>query len=636
MRKKQFKTESKKMLDMMINSIYTHDEIFLRELISNASDAIDKRSYRALTDESIRLPNGAYEIRLAADAGARTLTVSDNGCGMTAEELEQNLGTIARSGSLDFKRATAEDATAADLIGQFGVGFYAAFMVSDRVTVVTRAVGEETGHRWVSEGAEGYSIEECGRDEPGTTVELHLKADTDDAQYARFLESYTLRGLVKKYSDYIRWPIRMEVSRHKLKEGTGVEGKEPEYEDVVEDETFNSMVPLWHRSPREVKPEEYDAFYRDMFYDYEGAARVLHSHVEGTVEYEMLLFIPKHAPFDYYTRDHEKGLRLYSNGVMIMEKCADLLPDYFSFVRGLVDSGDFTLNISREVLQHDAQLKLIAKTVEKKIKNDLAKMMEEDRSAYEAFFKEFGLQLKFGVYADFGAHRELLQDLLLFGTASGKTVSLKEYVSAMPEGQKNIYYACGESRDAAAMLPQTAAVQAKGWDVLLLTDDVDEFALQVLQQYDEKPFADVCGENLDLSTEEEKAALRQKNEDEKELLDFLRETLAGEVSAVRFTNTLGEHPVCLSNEGSLSPGMQRILQKMPGAGDIPKAQLALEINMNHPIAETLQKAYAEDREAAVRDIKILYAQARLISGLTVEDPTGLARLVCSLMTGEAE
>ncbi len=635
MRKKQFKTESKKMLDMMINSIYTHDEIFLRELISNASDAIDKRSYRGLTDESARLPKEAYEIRLSTDEQARTLTVSDNGIGMTGEELEQNLGTIARSGSMEFKRQTAEDASAAELIGQFGVGFYAAFMVSDRVTVTSRAVGEETGHRWTSEGAEGYSIEDCDVPEAGTSVTLHLKEDTDDARYSRFLESYTLRSLVKKYSDYIRWPIRMEVVKHKLKEGTGAEGKEPEYEDVTELETFNSMVPLWHRSPKEVKPEEYDAFYRENFYDYDGAARVLHSHVEGTVEYEMLLFVPKHAPFNYYTREHEKGLRLYSNGVMIMEKCADLLPDYFSFVRGLVDSSDFTLNISREVLQHDGQLKLIARTVEKKIKNNLAEMMQKDREAYEGFFKEFGLQLKFGVYSDYGTHREVLQDLLLYPAASGKMVSLKEYVDAMPADQKCIYYACGESREAAAMLPQTAAVRAKGYDVLLCADDVDEFALQVLRDFEEKPFTNVCSENLDLATEEEKKALEEKNESEKDLLKFLAETLGDEVSAVRFTNTLGEYPVCLANEGGLSAGMQRILEKMPGAGEgAPKAQLVLEINMSHPVAETLKTEFASDKDAAARDIRILYAQARLISGLPVNDPAELSRLVCSLMTGK--
>ena len=635
MRKKQFKTESKKMLDMMINSIYTHDEIFLRELISNASDAIDKRSFRALTDEAARLPQGEeYEITVAADKDARTLTITDNGCGMTADELEQNLGTIARSGSLAFKQENAEHQSAADIIGQFGVGFYSAFMVSSRVTVESRAVDAESASLWQSEGADGYSIGEGTLEKTGTRITLYLKDDTENEHYGRFLESYVIRQLVKKYSDYIHWPIRMQVEKHKVKEGTGTDGNSPEYEDVVETETFNSMVPIWHKNPHDVTQEEYASFYREKFFDFEPPARVIHSRVEGAVTYETLLFLPNHPPFDYYSKDFEKGLSLYSNGVMIMEKCSDLLPDYFSFVRGLVDSSDFTLNLSRETLQHDHQLRLIAKTLEKKIKNELSKMMSSEREAYEKFFDAFGIQLKYGVYAEYGAHRDVLEDLLLFrSTNEKKYTSLKEYVARMPESQKDIYYACGESVDACAMLPQTAAVVKKGCEVLLLTDDVDEFALKVLASYDDKRFVNVCAEELDLSTEEEKTALKEENEKEKEMLGFLKESIGNDVSAMRFTNTLEEHPVCLSSEGGLSAEMEKVLKKMPGAaGEVPKAALVLEINMKHPVCGALKKAYAENREEAARCAKILYAQARLISGLGVADPTELSRLVCELMT----
>jgi molecular chaperone HtpG len=634
MRKKQFKTESKKMLDMMIHSIYTHDEIFLRELISNASDAIDKRSFRALTDESARLADGEeYQIHISTDSDARTLTITDNGCGMTEQELEENLGTIARSGSLDFKRENAENESAAELIGQFGVGFYAAFMVSDNVTVKSRAIGEETGHIWQSEGTNGYSIGECDVPAIGSEITLHIKDDTESDHYGRFLESYVIRQLVKKYSDYIRYPIRMEVEKHKPKEGTGSDEKAPEYETVIETETFNSMTPIWHRNPHDVSEEEYNTFYREKFFGFDTPARVIHSHVEGTVEYETLLYIPEQPPFDYYSKDFEKGLQLYSNGVMIMEKCPDLLPDYFGFVRGLVDSSDFTLNISRETLQHDHQLRLIAKTLEKKIKNELAKMMASDRERYEKFYKSFGLSLKYGVYSEYGAHRDVLEDLLLFySTNEKKYVSLKEYVARMPESQKDIYYACGDSVDACAMLPQTAAVTEKGYEVLLLTDDVDEFALKVLAQYDDKKFTNVCAEGLDIATEEEKEAVTAENEKEKELLDFLKESIGDDVSAVRFTNALHEHPVCLSSEGGLSAEMEKVLKKMPGSeGNVPKAALVLEINMDHPVAAALKKAYAENHDEAARCAKILYAQARLISGLGVADPTEFSRLVCEMM-----
>jgi molecular chaperone HtpG len=634
--KKQFKTESKKMLEMMINSIYTHKEIFLRELISNASDAIDKRYFRSLTDTSVGLDRSQYEITIEHNKDARTLTITDNGCGMTSDELENNLGTIAQSGSFNFKQENGK-AQDIDIIGQFGVGFYSAFMVSDKIVVRSHAIGSDTAYEWESEGVEGFTINPCDYAPIGTQVVLQIKEDNENESYSDFIEEYKLRELVKKYSNYIHYPIKMEVEKRKLKEdpeNKDDKDKKPEYETYTEIETLNSMVPLWHKNPSEIKPEEYNSFYTEKFYDYEAPAKVIHFHTDGIISYEALLFIPKKAPYNYYSKTYEKGLQLYSSGVMIMDKCADLLPDYFSFVKGLVDSPDFTLNISRETLQHDHQLKTIAKHLEKKIKGELEKLMEDDREAYEAFYKEFGLQLKYGLYSGYGMNKDVLQDLLMFKSSNEKKfVSLKEYIGRMPEGQKDIYYACAETPDAADMLPQTEAVKSKGYEVLYFTEDVDEFAIQMLREYESKKFVNVCDENLDISSDEEKAALKEQNESGKDLLTFVKESIGDKVSSVRFTNTLKDHPVCLSSEGGISTEMEKILSKMPDAesNDKPKAETVLEINMNHPVAATLKSLYETDKDKVAEYSKILYAQARLICGLPIENPTELSNLVCNLM-----
>lgn len=626
MRTKQFKAESKKLLDLMINSIYTHKEIFLRELISNASDAVDKLNFRSLTDQNVGMSHGDFEIRITPDKENRTLTISDNGIGMTKEELEANLGTIAKSGSLAFKQENA-DAKDIDVIGQFGVGFYSAFMVSDCVTVESRAYGENEAYRWQSKGVEGYTVEECDKPDVGTTITLHIKDDTDEEKYSQFLEEYTIKTIVKKYSDYVRYPIRMTVEKRRLKEGT-----EDEYESVKEDETLNSMIPLWKKNKKEIKPEEYEAFYKDKFMDYEKPLKVIHYKTEGQATYDALLFIPSHAPFDYYTKEYEKGLQLYSKGVLIMDKCKDLLPDHFSFVKGLVDSEDLSLNISREVLQHDHQLKLIAKTIEKKIDSELKKMLETDREAYEKFFKAFGMQIKFGVYSDYGIHKDSLKDLLLFYSSSEKKpVTLKEYVSRMKDGQKDIYYAAGETTDKIDMLPQVDSVKDKGYEILYLTDYVDEFALRALSEYDGKTFVNVCTEDVDLGTEEEKEALKKENEDNADMLKEMKEALGENVHEVRFTDKLKDHPVCLSSEGAISLEMQKVLNAMPDGKDA-KATVVLEINANHPIAEKLKSLYKDNKDSLCDYAKILYAQARLIGGMSVDDPVELSNLVCNLMT----
>lgn len=626
MRTKQFKAESKKLLDLMINSIYTHKEIFLRELISNASDAVDKLYFRSLTDQNVRMSHGDFEIRITPDKENRTLTISDNGIGMTKEELEANLGTIAKSGSLAFKQENA-DAKDIDVIGQFGVGFYSAFMVSDCVTVESRAYGESEAYRWQSKGVEGYTVEECDKSDVGTTITLHIKDDTDEEKYSQFLEEYTIKTIVKKYSDYVRYPIKMTVEKRRLKEGT-----EDEYETVKEDETLNSMIPLWKKNKKEIKPEEYEAFYKDKFMDYEKPLKVIHYKTEGQATYDALLFIPSHAPFDYYTKEYEKGLQLYSKGVLIMDKCKDLLPDHFSFVKGLVDSEDLSLNISREVLQHDHQLKLIAKTIEKKIDSELKKMLETDREAYEEFFKAFGMQIKFGVYSDYGIHKDSLKDLLLFYSSSEKKlVTLKEYVSRMKDGQKDIYYAAGETTDKIDMLPQVDSVKDKGYEILYLTDYVDEFALRALSEYDGKTFVNVCTEDVDLGTEEEKEALKKENEDNVDMLKEMKEALGENVHEVRFTDKLKDHPVCLSSEGAISLEMQKVLNAMPDGKDA-KATVVLEINANHPIAEKLKSLYKDNKDSLCDYAKILYAQARLIGGMSVDDPVELSNLVCNLMT----
>lgn len=638
MEKKAFKTESKKMLDMMINSIYTHKEIFLRELISNASDAIDKRAFRALTDSALGLDRSEYEIEIERNKEANTLTIRDNGCGMTQEELENNLGTIAKSGSLDFKKENGKQ-EGLDIIGQFGVGFYSAFMVSDKITVKSRAIGADEAFVWKSEGADGYTIEPCDYADYGSEIVLHLKPDTEEEKYSEFLDEYRIRELIKKYSDYIRYPIKMNVEKTRLikneNENTEDASKEaPKYETYTELETLNSMVPIWHKSSGEVTEEEYANFYQEKFYDYEAPAKVIRSKSEGTVSYETLLFIPKRAPYNYYSKDFEKGLQLYSAGVMIMEKCADLLPDYFNFVKGLVDSEDFSLNISREMLQHDHQLKAIAKSIEKKIKNELLKMLESEREKYEEFFKEFGSQLKYGIYSDFGRRKDVLQDLIMFkSSAEKKYVTLKEYVSRMKEGQTTIYYACGDSLDLIDMLPKTEAVKEKGFEVLYLTENIDEFALRTLGEYDGKKFINVCDDKLDISTDEEKEQLKAENESAADLLAFMKDSIGeSSVTAVKFTNTLKDHPVCLSSEGGISTEMEKVLSQMPGNENAPKAETVLEINDGHSVATTLKGLFATgEKEKVASYAKILYTMARLISGLPVENPTELSNMICELM-----
>ena len=609
---------------MMINSIYTHKEIFLRELISNASDAIDKLYFRSLTDNTVSLSRSDYAIIIEADKTARTLTVSDNGCGMTREELDDNLGTIARSGSLDFKRENKDGDV--DIIGQFGVGFYSAFMVADKITVTTRPFGSSEAYRWESEGADGYSITECEKEDFGTDIVLYIKEDTEGESYTEFLSEYRLRALIKKYSDYIRYPIKMEIEKQQKRED------EDEYDTVRVMETLNSMVPIWKRNPAEVTDEEYKSFYTDRFYDYEGPLKVITQKSEGTATFTALLFIPKHAPYNYYTRDYEKGLELYSSGVMIMEKCPDLIPDYFSFVKGLVDSSDLSLNISREMLQHDRQLKLMARAIEKKIKTELEKIMESDRAKYEKFFDAFGIQLKYGLYADYGAHSDTLKDLLLFRySGEKKYISLKEYAEGVKEGQKAIYYAAGATVERIAMLPKVDAAKRRGYEVLYLTDDVDEFALRMLGKYGELEFKNVTDEALDLTTDEEKASEKSENEKNEKMLNAMKESI-GKVSAVRFNAALDTHPVCLSSEGDLSLEMAKVLKKMPGADtDAPEANVVLEINMNHKIKDKLCELYASDKEKLASYSRILYAEACLISGIAIDDPVELSRLISELM-----
>ena len=629
MAKKQFKTESKKLLDMMVNSIYTHKEIFLRELISNASDAIDKLYFRSLTDDSIKTKREDYEIRISVDKAARVLTLSDNGCGMTKEELENNLGTIAKSGSFDFKNDPSnKDKEQIDIIGQFGVGFYSAFMVSDKITVESRAYGSDEAYRWESTGADGYTIDACEKESAGTVIKLHIKEDTDDEKYSEYLEDYRIQALVKKYSDYIRYPIRMLTEHEHLKEGS-----KDEYETVTEDETLNSMVPIWKKKSSDVTDEEYNNFYQEKFYDWEAPLKVIRQKTEGVSNFESLLFIPSHAPFNYYSRDYEKGLQLYSSGVMIMEHCKDLLPDYFSFVRGIVDSSDLSLNISREMLQHDRQLKSIAKAVEKKIASELGKMLENEREKYEQFYKEFGTQLKWGIYNDYGMHKDVLQDLIMFKSSyEGKYVTLKEYVSRMKEDSKKIYFASGESVEKISLLPQVESVIAHGYEVLYLTEDVDEFALQMLRTYSEKEFSNVCKDDLDISTDEEKESLKQENEKAKDMFEFIKDSIGENLNSVRFTNTLQNYAACLSSECAVSANMEKVLSKNPGNdSDRIKAELVLEINLNHPIAAKLKELFESDKDKLKNYSKVLYAQARLVSGLSIENPSEVSDLVCGLM-----
>lgn len=619
---KQFKAESKRLLDLMINSIYTHKEIFLRELISNASDALDKLYYQSLSDNMTGISRDEFRIHLEADKETRTLTITDNGIGMNKEELESNLGTIAKSGSLAFKKEN-EQKDDVDIIGQFGVGFYAAFMVADCVTVTSRRFDSDETWVWRSKGAAGYTVEEGQKDTYGTEIRLHIKANTEDENYDEFLEPYRLQGLVKKYSDYIRYPIRMEMTKSRLKEGS-----EDEYESYTEEETLNSMVPLWKKNKNEVTTEEYNAFYKDKFMDYEDPARVIYSSTEGAATYNALMFIPARAPFNYYTREYEKGLQLYASGVLIMDKCADLLPDYFSFVKGLVDSQDLSLNISREMLQHDRQLKIIAGRLEKKIHTELLAMLNNEREQYEKFFGNFGLQLKYGLYADYGMHKDVLQDLVMFpSSAEKKMVTLAEYVSRMKEDQKYIYYACGETVERAAALPQTEAVLDKGYEILYLTADVDEFALKILHSFEEKEFRSVSAGDLGFDAPEEEKT--EQTQEQKDLFASLVSALDGKVTAVRASKRLKTHPVCLTSDGEVSLEMEKVLNAQPGDQKV-QAQRVLEINENHPIYQKLL-SIREDTEQLGNFATLLYGQALLIEGMPMEDPVAFSNAMCALL-----
>ena len=629
MEKKQFQAESKRLLDLMINSIYTHKEIFLREILSNGSDAIDKLAYQALTDEKVGMSRSDFAIRIQADKQARTLTVSDNGIGMDQTEMEENLGTICRSGSLKFKQEM-EKKDDVDIIGQFGVGFYSAFMVADEVTVISKKYGSDTAFMWKSSGADGYTIEPAERESAGTDVIMKLKEDTEDEQYSRFLESYTIQGLVRKYSDYIRYPIKMNVESQRLKEGTEASDK-PEYETVIEDRTLNSMIPIWQKAKKDVTDEEYNSFYKEKFYDFEDPLAVIHASVEGAVTYKALLYIPARAPFDFNTKDFKKGLQLYSSGVLIMENCADLLPDCFRFVRGVVDSQDLSLNISREMLQHDRQLKFMAGNLEKKIKAELTKMLETDREKYEKFFTVFGMQLKYGVVADYGQKKDMLQDLLLYwSNKQGKLITLKEYADAMPEEQKYIYYATGESRARLGQLPQLEQLNEKGYDVLFMTEEVDEFVPQSLMKYADKELRNVASEDLGLASEEEKKAAEEKAEQAKPTLEFVKQALGDSVKEVRLSTNLGSHPVCLVPEGGMTFEMEKYFRRVSPEMQA-KADRVLELNPEHPVFAALQLAVAQDPEKAKKYVKILHTQALMMADLPVENAAEYTELVCELM-----
>ena len=623
---KQFKAESKKLLDLMINSIYTNKEIFLRELISNASDAIDKLHYRSLTDKNMTIDKSEFEIKIGVDKENRIITIKDNGCGMTENVLETNLGTIAKSGSLAFKQENEKNEDI-DIIGQFGVGFYSAFMVSDKVTVESKSVDSDKAYKWESKGAEGYTIEPCEKEENGTIITLHIKEDNEEEKYSQFLDEYKIQELVKKYSDYIRYPIKMDMTHQHKKEGT-----ENEYETHVETIIINSMVPIWKRPKNKVTKEEYNNFYTEKFNDFLAPIKTIHTSVEGQFSYNALLYIPAHLPYDYYAQDYKRGLQLYSNGVLIMNKCEDLLPDYFGFVRGLVDSQDLSLNISRELLQHDRQLKVIAKNIESKIRSELQNMLKNEREEYEKFFNIFGMQLKYGTYNNYGMDKDKLKDLLMFYSSTEKKLAtLGEYVSRMKEGQDSIYYACGESIDKIDLLPQVDSIKDKGYEILYLSASVDEFVMQVLQEYEGKKFANVCADNIDLETAEEKEEIKKANEDDKEMFDFMKEAVGGDVDKVKYTHKLKNHPICLTSEGALSVKMEKVINAMPNEESV-KAQTILEINKNHPIVNKLKELYQNDKDGLKEYTKILYAQARLIEGLPIENPTEISNLVCKIIS----
>ena len=628
MSKKQFKAESKRLLDLMINSIYTHKEIFLRELISNASDASDKLSYKALTENLSDISKEDLKIEIKIDKNERSLTLIDHGIGMNKEELEENLGTIAKSGSLSFKeelKKSEENNSNVDIIGQFGVGFYAAFMVASKVTVLSKKYGEEEAYLWSSEGEEGYSLEKSMKSEHGTTITLYLKSNTDDENYDEYLDEYTLQSLIKKYSDYVRYPIMMDMTTSKKKEDSD------EYEDIIETKTLNSMVPLWKRNKSEISTEEYNEFYKDKFNDYTDPLKVIHTSVEGNVSFDALLFIPSKAPMNYYSQDYEKGLQLYSRGVFIMDKASELIPEHFRFVKGLVDSQDLSLNISREMLQHDRQLKVIEGRIEKKIKSELANMLKNDREQYEEFYKNFGLQLKYGIYQSYGMKKDLLQDLLMYYSANeGKMITLKEYVENMKEDQKHIYFASGESIEKISKLPQCELLKDKGYDLLYMVDNVDEFCIQMLQEFEEKTFKNIAQGDLDLETEEEKKALEKQNEENKEMLESIKTALGDKVVDVKVSSRLKSHPVCLVSSDGISFEMEKVLSQMPGQEDMPmKAGKILEINPSHPIFNALQEIKDEDQ---IKDYsQLLYDQALLIEGFDVEDPIEFSNKICELM-----
>jgi len=623
MAKKQFKSESKRLLDLMINSIYTHKEIFIRELISNANDAIDKSYYLSLVDEKISFNKDDFYIRITADKENRTLTITDTGIGMTKEELENNLGTIARSGSLEFKNEN-ETKDGVDIIGQFGVGFYSAFMVAELVTVKSRAINSKEAYMWQSKGAEGYTMDSCEKDTIGTEITLKIKENTEDEKYDDYLEEYKLKSLVKKYSDFIKYPIKMLVKKSKLKEGS-----ENEYEDHNEDEILNSMVPIWRRNKSELKPEDYENFYMDKHFGFEKPLRSIHASVDGAASYNTILYIPAKAPYDFYTKEFEKGLELYSNGVLIMEKCADLLPDYFSFVQGMVDSADLSLNISRELLQHDRQLKIIAKKIKEKIKSELIAMLNNEREKYEEFYNNFGRQLKYGVYSDWGNNKDVLQDLLMFYSSSEKKlVSLDEYVARMKEDQKYIYYASGESIERIEKLPQTEFIIDKGFEILYFIDDVDEFAVKMLTNYKEKEFKSAS--SSDLGFESDVKEDDKQIEENKDLFDFMKEALNGKIKEVRASKRLKTHPVCLASQGEVSIEMEKVLNMMPNNPGV-KADKILELNTNHEMFNAIKQAFVDDKDKAKVYASILYNQALLIEGLPIEDPVQFANDVCTFM-----
>jgi molecular chaperone HtpG len=636
MEKQQFKAESQRLLDLMINSIYTHKEIFLREIISNASDAIDKLAYTALTDDKVGINRDEFAITITRDPENRTLTVSDNGIGMSKDEMIENLGTIAKSGSLGFKQAMEKNEDI-DIIGQFGVGFYSAFMVASSITVISKKYGEDKAWKWVSDGADGYTIEETEKDAPGTDVIMTLKADTEDEKYSEYLEEYEIRSLIRKYSDYIRYPIRMEVTKSRPVEepkdenAEGEENKAPKYESYTEMETLNSMVPIWQRDKKDVTEEEYETFYRDKFFDYNKPLRTIHYNVEGNVSFKALLYIPGKAPYDFYTKDYKRGLQLYSSGVLIMDNCEDLLPEHFRFVRGVVDSQDLSLNISREMLQHNRQLTIIARNIEKKIKSELKAMLENDREKYEEFYAAFGRQLKYGTVSDYGAHKEATQDLLLFYShKQGKLVSLKEYVDAMAEGQEKIYFAPGENKERLSKLPQVETLTKKGYDVLLFTEDVDEFVPQTLMTYMEKPFCNVSTEDLGLQTEEEKKQAEEKAEEMKGLLTFVKETLGDRVKEVKLSSELGSHPVCMTPAEGMSFEMEKYMKRANPEFAFPVGRV-LELNPEHEAVQAMQKAMTEDPEKAKDYAKLLCYQAQLMAELPLDDPYAYTELVCRLM-----